>query len=211
MKKCDLIKGYYFITDSNLTKAGITNDIKSAIDAGVKIFQYREKNKATRLMYEEALEIRNLIKQGLFIVNDRVDIALAVDADGVHIGQNDLPLSITRRIMGKKKIIGVTVHDLEQAIEAEKNGADYIAVSPIFQTTTKLDAESPVGIETLKQIKKIISVPVVAIGGINLKNALGVVNAGADAICAISAVVTKDDVKGEILKFQNLFLKREEK
>lgn len=199
------IKGYYFITDSSLSQQGIINDVLCALKAGVSIIQYREKNCSTRKMYEEATELRKIIKDALFIINDRVDIALAVDADGVHIGQDDLPVSITRRIIGKDKIIGVTVHTVEQAVDAERNSADYIAVSPIFFTSTKPDALSPVGLNLLKKVKENVSVPVVAIGGITLENAQDVVKTGADAICAISAVLKAKNVTDEIKKFQNLF------
>lgn len=199
------IKGYYFITDSSLSQNGVISDVLCAIKAGVSIIQYREKNISTRKMYDEAIELKKIMKDALFIINDRVDIALAVGADGVHIGQEDLPVSITRRIIGKDRIIGVTVHSVEQAIEAEKDGADYIAVSPIFYTSTKPDALSPVGINVLKKVKESVCVPVVAIGGITLENAKDVVKAGADAICAISAVLKAKDLVAEIKKFQNLF------
>lgn len=200
------IKGYYFITDSTLSHNGIIDDVLCALKADVGIIQYREKNSSTREMYEEAIKLKKIIKDTIFIINDRVDICLAVDADGVHIGQEDLPASITRRIIGKDKIIGVTVHSVQDAIEAEKNTADYIAVSPIFNTTTKLDAQSPVGLKVLSDVRAAVSIPVVAIGGITLENAPAVVKTGVDAICAISAVLTKD-VEEEIRKFQKLFNK----
>ncbi|MCX7706245.1 MAG: thiamine phosphate synthase [bacterium] len=203
----EFIKGYYFITDSHISIRGIFEDVKAAINAGVRIFQYREKDKSTREMFHEAMELRKLIKIGLLIINDRIDIALAVDADGVHIGQDDMPVSITRRLVGKNKIIGVTVHTLRQALKAEREGADYIGVSPIFKTTTKPDAQKPVGVEIISELKGYLHIPIVAIGGITLKNAKDVVCAGADAICAISAVLTKEDVETEIRKFQSLFNK----
>ncbi len=199
------IRGYYFITDSGLSRNGTINDVLCALNAGVSIIQYREKNSSTLKMYNEAFELRKLVKDALFIINDRIDICLAVNADGVHLGQDDLPVSITRRIIGKDKIIGVTVHSVEEAIEAEKKGTDYIAVSPIFFTNTKPDAQSPVGLKVLGEVKLAVSVPVVAIGGITLENASAVVRVGADAVCAISAVLKADDVTGEIKKFQQLF------
>jgi thiamine-phosphate pyrophosphorylase len=200
------IKGYYFITDSKLTKSGNSSDIKNAIDAGVRIVQYRNKTGTTRQMYDEAMELMKLCLHGtLFVVNDRVDIALVVDADGVHIGQDDLPYKTARKLLGKNKIIGVTVHNVEEAVEAQKNGADYIGLSPIFSTSTKTDAGKPAGPGLITEIKKNVRIPVVAIGGITLDNAARVIDAGADAICSISAVVTKPDVKSEIAKFQQLF------
>ncbi|HPP66618.1 MAG TPA: thiamine phosphate synthase [bacterium] len=201
------IKGYYFITDSALSRNGIVEDVLCALDAGVRIIQYREKNLSTRKMYDEALKLKKCIKKSLFIINDRIDIAIAVCADGVHIGQEDLPVSITRRIMGKHKIIGVTVHNLNEAVKAESHGADYVAVAPIFYTRTKVDAQLPVGLNVLDKIKKAVSIPVVGIGGITIKNAPDVIKAGADAICSISDVLNATDVFFRIKQFQNLFKK----
>ncbi|OQA90152.1 MAG: Thiamine-phosphate synthase [Elusimicrobia bacterium ADurb.Bin231] len=199
------IKGYYFITDSILSKAGNLSDIKNAILAGTKVIQYRNKTGTSKELYEEAIKIKNICSGVIFLVNDRIDIALAVDAAGAHLGQDDIPLKTARRIMGGNKIIGVTVHNVPEAIEAENNGADYLGVSPVFHTGTKPDAGAPAGIELIKEIKKVSKLPVAAIGGINLSNAFDVVSAGADAVCAISAVVSAADVKCEIEKFQRLF------
>jgi len=147
----------------------------------------------------------------IFIINDRVDIALAVDADGVHIGNDDMPYGVSRKLLGKKKIIGVTVHNVKEAVKAQKMGADYLGVSPIFSTGTKKDAGLPVGVELIKKIKRSVSIPIIAIGGINLSNAPRVIEAGANGLCAISAVVTKQNVKQEIEKFQELFRYKEKK
>lgn len=200
------MKGYYFITDTQLSLQGNINDIKAAIAAGVKIVQYRNKKADTKALFEEACLLRNLCRDITFIVNDRIDIALAVNADGVHLGQEDMPLQIARKLMDKDKIIGITVSNLSQAKEAVDNGADYLGVSPIFSTTTKVDAGSPCGIELLKQIKRSYSIPLVAIGGISLDNVKQTITAGTDAVCAISAVVTKNDVKSEILNFMRFFI-----
>ena len=200
-----MMRGYYFITDPALSRHGNTSDVRDAINAGVKVVQYRNKTASTKEMIDEALLLKKLCKRVVFIVNDRVDIALAVDADGVHIGNQDMPYTVARRLLGRKKIIGVTVHSAQEAREAEKNGADYLGVSPIFITTTKKDAGRPSGTALIRSIKKICRIPVVAIGGINLKNAPAVIDAGADALCAISAVVMKNNVKKEIGKFQKLF------
>lgn len=199
------MKGYYFITDGNLSQAGSINDVKNAVAAKVQIVQYREKQATTKQMYEEALKLKKICKNIIFLINDRVDIALAVDADGVHIGQDDLPYCVARKLLGKKKIIGVTVHNVKEALKAQKAGADYIGVSPIFTTTTKLDAGKAAGLSLIRKIKQAVSIPIIAIGGINLANAPQVVRAGADGLCAISSVVTKEDVRAEIEKFQKLF------
>jgi len=201
------MKGYYFITDAGLSRAGSIKDVKNAIKAGVKVVQYRNKNKTTAELYKEAAALRCICKNVVLLINDQVDIALAVAADGVHLGQEDMPIKEARRLLGKKKIIGMTVHTVREAKEAQRLGADYLGVSPVFATATKPDAGEPAGIVLIKKIKKAVSLPLVAIGGITLENASQVIIAGADAVCAISAVVTKKDVKKEILKFQKLFNK----
>jgi thiamine-phosphate pyrophosphorylase len=160
-------------------------------------------------MYQEALKLRKICRKAIFLINDRLDIALAVNADGVHLGQDDLSYQVARRLLGKKKIIGVTVHNVKDAKEAQKLGANYISASPIFKTKTKDDAGKPVGTTLLKKIKKEVSLPVLAIGGINLLNAARVIRAGADGLCAISAVVTKRNIRREIEKFQELFTVKE--
>jgi thiamine-phosphate pyrophosphorylase len=200
-----MLKGYYFITDSRLSRAGNVSDVKSALAAGVRMVQYRDKEAGTRQLYEEALRLKSVCKGAIFLINDRLDIALGIGADGVHIGCDDLPYRVARRLLGKKKVIGVTVHSVKEAQEAQRMGADYIGVSPIFTTGTKRDAGKPAGIGLIKEIKRRVSLPIIAIGGIKLSNAKEVVDAGADGLCAISAVVTKPDVKKEIKKFQALF------
>jgi len=200
------INGYYFITDSGLSKNGNISDVKEAVKAGVGVVQYRQKCATSKEMYDEAFTLRQICKDIIFLVNDRVDIALAVGASGVHLGQDDLPYSVAREILGKKKIIGITVHNVKEAKIAARQGADYLGVSPIFATGTKADAGKPAGVETIKEIKKSVNIPIVAIGGINLSNAKEVIDAGADSLCAISAVVTKKDVKKEIEKFHRLFI-----
>jgi len=199
------MKGYYFITDSSLSRAGNISDAKNALKAGVKVIQYRNKYASTKEMFEEALILKKICKDATFLINDRIDIALAVNANGVHIGNDDMPYCLVRKLLGKKKIIGVTVHNVKEAVKAQKMGADYLGVSPIFSTGTKKDAGIPVGIELIKKIKRFVSIPIIAIGGINLFNAPEVIEAGADGLCAISAVVIKPNVKKEIEKFQGLF------
>jgi thiamine-phosphate pyrophosphorylase len=199
------IKGYYFITDTALTKAGNTADVAAAVAAGTMVVQYRAKNLSTRSMVEEALRLKRTAKDALFIINDRLDVALAVDAGGVHIGQDDMPYEYARRLLGPGKIIGITAHTVDQALAAQAQGADYVGVSPIFATLTKHDAGTPAGLRLIKEVKKAVRIPVVAIGGINLENAPQVIAAGADALCAISAVVTNDDVLERVKDFQKLF------
>jgi len=200
------VKGYYFITDSKLSRAGNERDVLSAVSCGVKIVQYRNKTAETRQIYEEAVRLREICRDSLFLINDRVDIALAVEADGVHLGQSDIPCLAARKLLGYDKIIGVTVHNLAEALLAESIGADYLGVSPIFQTATKPDAGKPSGIRLIEEIRAEIDIPLIAIGGINHSNASEVVRAGADGLCAISCVVARENVKDEIKKFQEIFL-----
>lgn len=197
-----MIRGYYFITDSALSVNGNISDVRNAVKAGVRVVQYREKCASSKKMYEEALILRRICKDIVFLVNDRIDIAIAVGADGAHIGQDDLPINIARKILGKNKIIGVTVHSVKEALAAERAGADYLGVSPVFLTSTKSDAGRPVGVKMIKAIKDKVRIPVIAIGGINFSNAKDVIDAGADGFCAISCVVGKKDIKQQIRKFQ---------
>jgi thiamine-phosphate pyrophosphorylase len=199
------MKGYYFITDARLSRAGNISDVRCALAAGVKVVQYRAKDTGTRDMLAEALMLKELCQGALLLVNDRVDVALAMDADGVHLGQEDLPCDEARRLLGPGKIIGITVSCLEEALSAVHQGADYLGVSPIFATRTKLDAGIPTGLTLLREVSQLVSLPLAAIGGLTLQNTPEAINAGAHMVCAISAVVTKTDVRGEIEKFQRLF------
>ena len=179
--------------------------MERAEECGVGVVQYRNKKAETKEMFEEALKLRKICKNALFLINDRIDIALAVDADGVHLGQTDMPYTAARRILGPDKTIGITVHNLSEALDAQKFGADYLGVSPIFSTATKPDAGKPAGIVLIEEIRSFMDIPLIAIGGITLANAPEVIRAGADGLCAISAVVAKEDVWREIRKFQDLF------
>jgi thiamine-phosphate pyrophosphorylase len=202
------VRGYYFITEAALSRAGNESDVAAAVAAGVRVVQYRQKQGLTFDLVAEARQLRQLCRHTRFLVNDRVDLALEVGADGVHLGQEDLPCPEARRILGRQKIIGVTVHTVAEALAAQAGGADYLGVSPIFATGTKADAGAPTGVALLAEIRRRVTLPLVAIGGITLANAPAVIGAGADGVCAIGAVVTKADVGGEIEKFQRLFRRR---
>jgi thiamine-phosphate pyrophosphorylase len=205
MSARERLRGYYFVTDAGLSRAGNARDVASAAAAGVTVIQYRAKEGATRALCDEARALRALAGSALFLVNDRVDVAQAVEADGVHVGQDDMPCAMARSILGEDKIIGVTVHDVEEARRAEQDGADYVGVAPVFRTATKADAGAPGGLELVRAVRAAVGLPIVAIGGIDLANAPGVIAAGADAVCAISAVVKGADVAAEIRRFQALF------
>lgn len=191
MKNFKLPIGIYGITDS---KSGKNKDLltysEDLLKGGVKILQYREKNKSISEKLQEAMELRKLTKKynALFIVNDHIDIALLSNADGIHIGQDDLPVSYARKLMGDK-IIGLSTHSPEQALKAIKDGVDYIGVGPIFNTETKVDVCAPVGFEYLSYIKENTSIPFVAIGGIKENNLLSVLEKGATSIALVSELV----------------------
>jgi thiamine-phosphate pyrophosphorylase len=182
----------YLVTDAGLS-LGRTHVqvVEAAVRGGVTVVQYREKSAGTRQMIEEARELRQLCRAAgvPFIVNDRIDIALAVDADGVHVGQDDMPASLARRLIGKGRILGVSAGSPEEARKAETDGADYIGASPIFATPTKTDAPAPLGVEGLRQLARVVSIPVVAIGGINAGNARSMMMAGAAGVAVVSAIV----------------------
>ncbi len=184
--------GFYFITDSTLTRNGIIEDARQAIKAGIRIIQYREKNKTSGQMYRESVALRKLCAgKALLIINDRIDIALAAGADGVHLGQEDIPCAKARLLMGKDSVIGITAHSPEQAVLAEKCGADYIGISPVFATRTKKDAGAPGGLSLVKETRASVAIPIVAIGGIKCSNISSVMEAGADSVCAISAIISE--------------------
>ena len=196
------MRGYYFITDAKLTKANIERDTVNAIAGGATVVQYRQKTGPSAVLYAEALKLKVLCKDACFIVNDRIDIALAVDADGVHIGPHDLPLPVVRRLMPADKLIGVSVTSLAAAREAAAAGATYLGVGPVFATNTKADAGPPLGLSLLREIRQACDLPLVAIGGITHANAPDVIAAGADMVCAISAVVSAPDVRQAVSDFQ---------
>jgi thiamine-phosphate pyrophosphorylase len=170
--------------------------MRQALAAGVKFFQYRSKNGARKSIYETSLMLSRMARNEkvCFIVNDHADIAAAVDADGVHLGQDDLPIEFARKLLGRDKLIGISTHSLEQAREAEAAGADYIGFGPIFKTSTK-DAGQTQGIQNLAIVKNSVAVPVIAIGGINQANVQFIAQAGADGAAVISVVLAAPDIR----------------
>jgi len=179
-----------FITDTrNCSSDLLIKTVADAVDAGARLIQYRDKNSTRRAMYENANALRAITLNGgaTFLVNDQIDLALAVGADGVHLGQDDLPAWVARSILGKQAIIGISTHTLSEAIQAERDGADYIGFGPIFSTDTKTDAKTPVGIPAITEIAKAVRIPLYAIGGIGLPDLLQIFSAGATGVAAISA------------------------
>ena len=188
----------YLITDTSISGFTHAQIVKKAISAGVRTIQLRDKQMSKRELYDQALRVRNLTLQHkvTFIMNDYIDIAMAVRADGVHLGQDDMPIEEARRIVGKKMIIGISTHNLGQAIKAQNQGADYIGFGPMFQTSTK-DAGRPKGLRSLRNICSKINIPVVAIGGISSENIRDVMDVGADA-CAVISVIQSGDIRANI-------------
>jgi thiamine-phosphate pyrophosphorylase len=197
-------KGICFITDRKYSDLPLYDMVNIVLRAGVKCIQYREKDLSRREIYGNAVTLRELTRSfdATLIINDHADIALAVGADGVHLGQDDLPLKEARKIMGGR-IVGISTHNLEQAKEAELGGADYIGFGPVFHTTTK-DAGTPKGIDIIRTVKENVGIPVVAIGGISLGNIVSVVDAGADAV-ALATAICKGDMAVNAEKFVRFF------
>ena len=173
------------------------------LDAGARLIQYRNKTASSRDLFEACRQLRVSVREagGIFIVNDRMDVALAVDADGVHLGQEDLPVELARRVLGKRKLIGTSTHSTEQVREADETSADYIAFGPIFQTQSKERPDPVVGLAGLREARKLTRRPLVAIGGITQENAPAVIAAGADSVAVIRDLVQAPDVAQRAREF----------
>ena len=171
--------------------------------------QLREKDCSTREFIEQALTLKDLLKtRGVpLIINDRVDVAQAVEADGVHLGQTDMPLENAKSLLGNSMIIGISAESLPDAIKAEKGGADYLGVSPIYATPTKTDTAPPLGLEGLREIRKAVRIPLVGIGGLSKDNSADVIRCGADGVAVVSAIVAADDPKAAAKELKDLIEK----
>ncbi len=193
--------GIYGITAEEYSLGRKNVDVvRQMIDAGIRIIQYREKDKKARFRYGECLKIREMTKAAgvALIVNDYVDLALLVGADGVHIGQDDLPPEKVRELVGGEMIIGLSTHSPAQAQAAVKSGVDYIGVGPIFATKTKKDVCDPVGLEYLEYVVKNIDLPFVAIGGIKENNIAAVCDRGAVCIALVTEIVGAGDIAAKV-------------
>ena len=176
--------------------------VKSMLEAGIKIIQYREKdnpNKYMREKYNECLIIRELTKEynALFIIDDYADLAMAVEADGVHIGQKDMPIEVVRKIVGYDKIVGLSTTNTKQAEEAVHTSADYIGIGPIFSTNTKPDADDATGIDYIDYVVKNLDIPFVCIGGIKLNNMDLLIEHKAMSLCMLTEIVSSEDIKAK--------------
>jgi thiamine-phosphate diphosphorylase len=183
----------YLVTDRALSLGRSTCEVvEMAIAGGVTCVQLREKNCSTREFVEEARQLKKVLEhKGIpLIINDRLDVALAINADGLHLGQKDMDLADARRIVGSRMVIGISAESVEDARRAETEGADYIGISPVFTTNTKVDTAPPLGLTGVREIRRAVRLPLVGIGGINCENATSVIEAGADGIAVVSAIVS---------------------
>ncbi len=197
----------YLITDRKaLGDKSLEDSVEAALKGGVTLLQMREKNMNTRDCCNTALRLRALAAKYRVsvIINDRVDVALAAEADGVHLGPEDMPVGIARKLMGPDKIIGASANCVEEALELQGQGADYLGVGALFPTATKNNTEH-VSLELLKQITKAVHIPVVGIGGININNAELVKASGVNGIAAASAILSQDNVFETARSFRSIW------
>ncbi len=195
---------YVILSGELLGRRTYQETARKVISAGARIIQLREKERPTSQVLKIARDLRAITreKEAIFIINDRVDLALSCRADGVHLGQEDLPLGEARKLMGKQKIIGISTHNLKQALEAERGGADYIGVGPVFFTPSKPSA--PRGLKLVSRVTGRIKIPAVALGGINEKNIKEVGKAGAGCIAVSSAILKAPDVEKAALRLAKI-------
>lgn len=196
MKKSQIDLSLYLVTEESIAIEELTKIIAQSVSGGVSIIQLREKNNSSLSFYEKASALKQLLNELSIplIINDRVDIALAVGADGIHIGQDDLPLPVVKKMVPEDMIVGVSVSTLEEALEAERNGADYIGVGSVFPTKTKQDA-TLMALEDLGEICRGVSIPAVAIGGITADNISALSDSGLSGTAVVSAIMNADNPK----------------
>ena len=196
----------YLVTDNSADEEKFLKTIEESINGGVSVVQLREKTADTLEFYNLALKVKEITtKYNVpLIINDRIDVALAVDADGVHVGQSDMPCDVARKLIGENKILGVSAATIDEAKKAEKDGADYIGTGAVFPTSTKDDAPS-ITKKDLKNIVDSINIPVVAIGGINIENANELKNTGISGLSVVSAIMSADNPKKASEKLLNIF------
>ena len=209
MKKLDTT--LYFITDSiGFSEEEFLSRVEQALKGGVTLVQLREKNRTTREYISLAEKVHKITKEYNIplIIDDRIDVAMAIDAEGVHLGQSDMPVDIARRILGNAKIIGATAKTVQQALEAYRNGADNLGVGAIYPTTTKVKTVLT-SVDTLKDIVKAVPIPVNAIGGLNKDNMYVLENTGIAGVCVVSAIMKADNPQqaAEEIKCKFLSLK----
>jgi thiamine-phosphate pyrophosphorylase len=187
----------YLITDRSVTKLPLAEAVRRALAGGVRAVQLREKDLPIRELLALAQELRAVTKEfgARLFINDRVDVAVAVEAEGVHLGRESMPCEAVRRIVGRNMLIGVSTHSLDEAKAAEAGGADFITFGPVFATPSKNKYGAPAGIDALRAVKKEVAIPVFALGGIKLESIPQVRSTGADGVAMISAVLSADDIQ----------------
>ena len=198
------LSGLYIILDPSVCPARpLVEVLTAAAEAGASLFQYRNKTASMKEAYVEALALRQAAAKAgvLFIVNDRCDLALAVDADGVHLGQGDMPLDLARKVMGPAKLIGISTHNPDQVQEATSGKPDYLGFGPIFKPGSKQDHDPVVGLEGLRAMRRLTSLPVFAIGGIQIDQAGEVMRAGSNGVAVISAILKAPDISHAVKAF----------
>jgi thiamine-phosphate pyrophosphorylase len=198
------LSGLYIILDPSACPAHpLIEVLRQAAEAGASLFQYRNKTASMKDAYVEALALREAAAKAgaLFLVNDRCDLALAVDADGVHLGQGDLSFDLARKVLGSEKLIGISTHNPDQVREATAGKPDYLGFGPIFTPGSKQDHDSVVGLEGLRAMRFLTSLPVFAIGGIQIDQARDVMRAGADGVAVISAILKAPDISHAVKSF----------
>jgi thiamine-phosphate pyrophosphorylase len=202
----------YLCTDRILSKGRpIAEAVEAAIAGGVTMVQIREKEAETRDFYELALAVQAVTRRHKIplVVNDRVDIALAIGADGLHLGQTDMPLAVARRLVGTGMFIGVSAGTAAEAAAAEKEGADYLGVGAVYPTGSKADAGDAIGLGRVREIRAAVKLPFVAIGGIGAANAAQVLAAGADGVAVISAILSQPDIRAAAEKLKAVITGRQ--
>jgi thiamine-phosphate pyrophosphorylase len=198
------LSGLYIILDPSVCPGrSLVEVLRTAAEAGALLFQYRNKQASMKDAYVEALALQQAAAETgvLFIVNDRCDLALAVDADGVHLGQGDLPLDLARKVMGPNKLIGISTHNPAQVREASAGKPDYLGFGPIYKPGSKQDHDPVVGLEGLRSMPSITSLPIFAIGGIQVDQAEEVMRAGASGVAVISAILKASDISDAVKRF----------
>ena len=186
----------YLVTDRALSLGRSNLEvIEAAVRGGVTLVQLREKEASTQEFYQEGLSIKDYLEAAHIplIINDRVDIALALDADGVHLGQEDMPVDVARKILGPDKIIGASAFTPEEAVAAESMGADYLGLSPIFVTETKPELTEEIGLKRISSLKRAVKIPIVGIGSMNQSNVYEAVRSGLDGVAVVSAICSQED------------------
>lgn len=203
----------YLVTDRQLMSCdSLTEAVEQAILGGCTMIQLREKELSSLEFYNQAVAVKQVTDKYHIplIINDRIDIAMAVQATGVHIGQHDLPAAAVRKVIGENMLLGVSASSIAEAIQAQQDGADYLGVGAMFPTGTKTDADS-VSMEELQKIRAAVSLPIVVIGGINKGNAWRFKSMGIDGLAVVSAIIAQSDIKAAAAELKDLFCGKEKK